>query len=222
MSRGPLNLFQRNPTGHANGNGSSNGFPGTIKYWEQRYRENGTSGLGSWGIFARFKARFVNGYIRENNIRSVIDFGAGDGNQLRFFRVPSYIGLDTSDTAISRLRRQFADDDSKQFVLHDGEALKGNGKLRGELGLSLDVIYHLVEDSVFERYMHDLFHCAQTHVIIYSSNNEPRWRISRHVRDRKFSTFVDEKFPTWRLERTLKNPLGPLSRSDFYVYRRRE
>lgn len=217
----PLQPLVRNSFRGTNGRETFRSFPGTIEYWEQRYRDNGTSGLGSWGVFARFKARFVNDYVRENNIRSVIDFGAGDGNQLRLFRLPRYIGLDTSETAIRQLRRQFADDDSKQFVLRNGRPFNNQDRLRGELGLSLDVIYHLVEDAVFERYMHDLFHCAESHVIIYSSNSEPFWRISHHVRDRKFSGYVEENFPAWRLERTLKNPLSPLSRSDFYVYRRR-
>jgi len=202
------------------GPATSNNFPGTIAYWEQRYRDHGTSGLGSRSVFARFKARFVNDYVRENGIRSVIDFGAGDGHQLRLFHLPRYIGLDTSETAIRCLRQQFAHDDSKEFFLHDGRAINGNVRLRCELALSLDVIYHLVEDAVFERYMQNLFHCAESHVIIYSSNSEPFWRVSRHVRDRRFSSYVEETFPAWRLERTLKNPFSPLSRSDFFVYRR--
>lgn len=213
--------FVQPSTGTFNGHRLSRGFPGTIEYWERRYRDQGTSGFGSRGILARFKAHFVNDYVRENDIHSVIDFGTGDGNQLSLFRVSKYIGLDTSETVIRRLRQQFSGEDAKQFLLHDGRAINGNGRLRGELGLSLDVIYHLVEDAVYEQYMHDLFHCAESHVIIYSSNSEPRWRISRHVRDRRFTPYVEENFPAWRLERTRKNPFSPLSRSDFYVYRRR-
>ena len=215
-----MNDPSQDTTRRFHGHETSNSFPGTIAYWEHRYRENGTSGLGSRGVLARFKARFVNDYVREHDICSVVDLGAGDGHQLRLFRLPRYVGLDTSETAIRRLRQQFAGDDSKEFFLHDGRAINGDVRLRGELVLSLDVIYHLVEDEVFERYMHDLFHCAESHVIIYSSNSEPFWRVSRHVRDRRFSSYVEDHFPAWRLERTVKNPFSPLSRSDFFVYRR--
>lgn len=204
------------------GPAKTDGFLGTVDYWEQRYRDHGTSGMGSYGVFARVKARFINEYIRANGIRSVIDFGAGDGNQLRLLQIPQYIGLDTSQTAIERLRQQFAGDQTKQFVLQNGEAAFDDPRWRAELGLSLDVIYHVVEDEIYERYMRDLFRCARSHVIIYSSNREPRWRFSEHVRDRRFSEFVDRHFPEWRLEQTSRNPLGPLSRSDFYVYRRRK
>lgn len=219
MLRRTARLFLRK-LGYINGSDHPPGhFPGTVRYWEQRYRDEGTSGLGSYGMFARVKARFVNDYIREHNVRSVVDFGAGDGNQLRLLRVPDYLGLDVSETAIDRLRQQFAGDASKRFVRH-GNGLNGHGSWNADLGLSLDVIYHLVEDDIYERYMHDLFTSAQRHVIIYSSNREPTIRISRHVRDRKFSELVEARFPAWRLEQKVRNPLAPLSRSNFFVYRK--
>jgi hypothetical protein len=41
---------------------------------------------------------------------------------------------------------------------------------RFDLELSLDVIYHLVEDEVFDAYMRSLFAHAGRFVVIYSSN----------------------------------------------------
>lgn len=41
-----------------------------------------------------------------------------------------------------------------------------------DLSLSLDVIYHLVEDEVFETYINTLFKSARRYVIIYSSNSD--------------------------------------------------
>ena len=38
---------------------------------------------------------------------------------------------------------------------------------RAELALSLDVIYHLVEDTVYESYMGQLFDSATKYVIVY-------------------------------------------------------
>ena len=195
-------------------------FPGTARYWEERYRRAGTSGIGSYGLLARAKAHFINDYVRRHEIRSVVDFGAGDGNQLRLFDVPRYVGLDVSATAISRLRQQYADDASKRFVLYNGVPVRGDHALHAELGLSLDVIYHLVEEEVYERYLHDLFHCAQQHVIIYSSDLERPRHISGHVRHRKFTTFVQENFPEWRLVEVRRNPHRWIACSDFFVFRR--
>jgi hypothetical protein len=195
-------------------------FAGTARYWEERYHRDGTSGMGSYGLLARAKAQFINGYVRRHDIRSVVDFGAGDGNQLRLLQLPCYVGLDVSETAIRRLREQFSSDASKRFVLCNGVPVSGDLSLHAELGLSLDVIYHLVEDDVYERYLHDLFHCAQKHVVVYSSNLDRPRHISRHVRHRKFTAFVEAHFPTWRLEEVHRNPFWRLAPSDFFVFRR--
>lgn len=36
-------------------------FPGTADYWENRYAKGGTSGAGSYGRQAEWKAEIVNG-----------------------------------------------------------------------------------------------------------------------------------------------------------------
>src|SRR5690606_4241845 len=69
-------------------------------YWEQRYARGGNSGAGSYGKLAEFKAEVLNAFVRERQIRSVIDFGCGDGAQLALAEYPSYVGLDVSPTAL--------------------------------------------------------------------------------------------------------------------------
>ena len=59
----------------------------TLSYWENRYKNNGNSGAGSYGRLAEFKADVINNFIAENKITSVIEFGCGDGNQLSLFVV---------------------------------------------------------------------------------------------------------------------------------------
>ena len=44
-------------------------------YWEARYRDGGNSGAGSYGRLALFKARFLNDFVRSENVQSVIEFG---------------------------------------------------------------------------------------------------------------------------------------------------
>ena len=71
----------------------------SVAYWEGRYRAGGNSGAGSYGRLATFKAGFVNGFVELNAIRSAIEFGCGDGNQLSLLSVPRYTGVDVSPTA---------------------------------------------------------------------------------------------------------------------------
>ena len=44
------------------------------------------------GELAKFKARVMNDFVRENGIRSVIELGCGDGMQLALADYPRYLG----------------------------------------------------------------------------------------------------------------------------------
>ena len=59
-------------------------FSNSVEWWERRYSSGGTSGEGSYGRLAEFKAEIVNKFVKENGIDSVVEFGCGDGKQLSF------------------------------------------------------------------------------------------------------------------------------------------
>jgi hypothetical protein len=189
-------------------------------YWDRRYREGGNSGAGSYNRLARFKADFLNSFVQEYQISSVIEYGSGDGAQLKLARYPSYIGVDVSTTAVEMCRETFRHDTSKRF-----EKLYDLAKsTMADLSLSLDVIYHLVEDSVFETYMQQLFESARRFVIVYSSNVDRGWP-AKHVRHREFTRWVAQNKPDWHLQSVVKNayPYDPAdpeqtSFADFHVF----
>src|SRR6185437_10867800 len=101
-------------------------FPGSQNYWERRYRKNGSSGVGSYGESARYKADFLNRFVTENTIQKVIELGCGDGNQLQQFQFPRYIGFDVSPTAIKICKAIFKGDTSKEFRLYDEKTIGRN------------------------------------------------------------------------------------------------
>src|SRR5690349_24554192 len=57
-------------------------FRSSPSYWEERYRQGGNSGVGSYGQLARFKAQTINRFVAEQAVTSVVEFGCGDGAQL--------------------------------------------------------------------------------------------------------------------------------------------
>ena len=121
-------------------------FSGSAHYWDARYASGGTSGSGWYNRLAVFKAEVLNDFVVAQDVRSVIEWGCGDGNQLLLARYPEYLGIDVSPVAIETCRRLFAADTSERFALagdYDGPV--------ADVALSLDVIYHLVEDDVFEQ-----------------------------------------------------------------------
>ena len=191
-------------------------------YWDRRYATGGNSGAGSYNRLAEFKADFLNKFVLEHGIASVIEFGSGDGAQLRLAQYPSYIGVDVSHTAIDQCRGKFANDPSKLFWL--SAELPSNAS--ADLALSLDVIYHLVEDQVFDGYMANLFRSGRRFVIVYSSNKDEKWP-AKHVRHRRFTDWIKLNQPNWRACSVLKNayPYDPAdpeqtSFADFHVFSR--
>ncbi len=204
-------------------------FTTSAAYWESRYTEGGTSGSGSYGLLAEFKAEVLNKFVEKYQITSVIEFGCGDGNQLLLARYPKYIGLDVSRKAISLCWDKFRNDSTKSFFYYDPDYFMDSaGVFRAELALSLDVIYHLVEDHVFIRYMELLFQSSRRFVIIYSSNYD-EITCSPHERERHFTDYVAINFKDWELIEKIENrypmsiypaPIG--SNSDFYIYKKKE
>jgi hypothetical protein len=192
-------------------------FNGSSAYWEDRYRNGGNSGVGSYGEIADYKAAYINTFIRKFKINSVIEFGCGDGNQLTKIDYPNYIGLDVSKTAIQRCLALFPKDTTKSFFLYDSNAFQDYHQIfSAELCLSLDVIYHLVEDDIFTNYMNHLFDASTKFVLIFSNDSEG-WG-KNHVKSRKFTEWVSNKKPEWNLIEHTKNEQSPWQ--DFFVYQR--
>jgi hypothetical protein len=197
----------------------------SASYWERRYRTGGTSGDGSYGENAGAKATIVNRVVTENDIASMIEFGCGDGNQLGLLKVPHYIGLDVSATAIRRCSDRFPTDDTKSFLRYDPEHFVDRARvLTADLALSQEVIFHLIEDVTYERYMTHLFDAAERLVLIYSTDvDEPQ---DKHVRHRTFTPWVEQHKPEWVLTDRIASPRSydPATRegmlADFFLYRR--
>lgn len=195
-------------------------FRDSRSYWEKRYETGGRSGPGSAGALAAFKAEVLNEFVRENAVLSVVEFGCGDGSQLALAQYPEYTGVDVSEKALSLCRTRFAGDASKHFASLDSSAA-----LRAELALSLDVVYHLVEDEVFEAHLRALFAAASRFVIVYSSDSDDNRDIQGpHIRHRAFTRWIAANEPGWRLLRRIPNRIPydgsgiHSSFADFFVF----
>jgi hypothetical protein len=198
-------------------------FHSSPTYWEGRYENGSNSGPGSYGRLAVFKANVINQFVKNRNVRSVIEFGCGDGAQLTLADYPEYTGIDVSPSATALCRRHFADDPHKKFITLDDPASQD---ARGEMALSLDVIYHLVEDDVYDAYMRRLVQAAARFIFIYSSNVELPGHVP-HIRHRCFMAWLAKNAPEWALSAhvcneypyDINNPTET-SWADFYFFER--
>jgi len=191
-------------------------------YWENRYLSDGTSGAGSYGRLADFKAEIINNFVKNHEIKNVIEFGSGDGNQLKLLNFKQYTGFDVSEIVLNKCKKEFSDKSNYTFK----NAKDYNGET-ADLVLSLDVIYHLIEDCVFYEYMENLFSAAEKFVIIYASNKNENH--CPHVKHRKFTDWIEQNQNNitkgWVLKEKIENKYKyspknteDTSFADFYIF----
>jgi SAM-dependent methyltransferase len=198
-------------------------FSNSSQYWEDRYKVGGNSGAGSYGRLARFKAQVLNDFVIKHEINSVVEYGCGDGAQLELANYSAYTGFDISPQAVTLCRNKFSGRPNYQFF-ETKTLLEKEGNF--DLAISLDVIYHLIEDDVFDSYMKRLFASSNNFVIIYSNNIDKKFD-APHVRGRKFTLWCDEFAKDWALYQVIENiyPYDPAksndtSHADFYIFKR--
>lgn len=188
-------------------------------YWNERYKSGGNSGEGSYKKYAEYKSKIINDFIEKNKIYKMIDFGCGDGNQTSDININNYLGFDVSKKAIELCKNKYCNHTNKEFLFYKNfkqseEKIKN---FNASLAISLDVIFHLVEDKVFFEYIKDLFRMSSKYVIIYSTNLDRM--IALHHRDRRFTNYIGKNILDWQLLYKLDNPhKGNHTQADFYIY----
>lgn len=201
------------------------GWKTSKEYWEKRYKAGGNSGVGSYNRLAQFKADVINEFIQKHDIKRAIEWGCGDGNQLKYIHYPEYIGIDVSPMAVQICKKIFENDLTKKFYCSttDSMPMEILFKEKADLTLSLDVIYHLLEEDVYIQYMDQLFSSSSKYVCIYSCNFEKQY--ARHVRCRKFTDYIDNNISNWKLIEKINNKFpyddndqSNTSWSDFYFF----
>lgn len=182
------------------------GVPSLAAYWEARYAAAGDSGAGSRGEAAQRKAAYINDLIRRESVRSVVEWGCGDGQQLELLDLPdAYLGVDISPAAVRRClarhpRRAFA-------VWPTGVQVDA----RAEVALSIDVIFHLVADADFDAYWARLFDSATRLVLAHATDVDRTG--ARHVRHRRHTHLTPDG---WTLVERPTDPATP----GFYLWQR--
>lgn len=194
-------------------------------YWETRYYNGGNSGRGSYGSFREFKLSVINQFIEKHTIGSLVDIGCGDGSIAEGIVVPGYTGLDISASAVEKCRTRIknAGKACKHFyTLDDIPAAVKDKKFH--ISMSIDVLYHLVDDKLFEEHMKMLFEFASEWVIIYSPDKDNDPGTVEHIKHRRFTQYISDKYPDWVLKYVIKNSctlprdVPRNSFADFFIY----
>lgn len=185
----------------------------TKNHWENRYKRGNNSGLGSYNQLCDFKTEVINDFIQEHGCKTMIDLGCGDGNQIKDLQIEQYVGVDISDLIVFKCKEAYKNDSAKTFYTYS----ELDYTKKYDIAMSLDVIYHLIDDHVYYKYLNDLFNLATKYVIVYSSDVEKGYNGS-HVKHRNFSKDVSVKFPNAKLIEKIPQRYPRQSSADFFMF----
>lgn len=189
------------------------------EYWEQTYQSGETSGRGSYGVLAEFKAEVVNGLIQRENITSIIEFGCGDGNQLQYMNYSKYLGVDVAATAVRLCASKYAEDSSKSFMQYTPGLWINRGFLQADLTVCLDVLYHITDETDFRSTLYDILHSSSEWVILYTRLKEDANPRLSTIQDRNLFQYLSG-YPEFEVQEVIPQRYPDQSSADFVILRR--
>lgn len=182
-------------------------------FWENRYKTGGNSGSGSYGENAEHKATVINDYVTKYSIKTISDFGCGDGNQISLLKgYENYSGYDISEYILNKCKEKFT---GMPMVFYD-DMLK---MPEADLCMSLDVMYHIVDEKDYKFYLDQLFGKSKRFVLIYSSNFEGKEVVGKYILHRKFTDWVEKYYLEFKFVEEVGNYLQ--TAAQFYLYERK-
>lgn len=174
------------------------------------------------GDLLSWKASVVNSIIKENRVNSGLELGSGDGKFASLLSLKKYVGYDISDSAVTLANEKF---DNPNFRTSTKPPFFWR---KFDITMSIDVIYHIVENRDFNKHMAKLFSAANTLVVIYSYPKKPSEKMSEHIKFNDFTSWAERQAPGWELVGQIPNKFpfdenypNSTSKSEFFVYKRR-
>lgn len=153
------------------------------EYWDSRYNEGGTSGIGSRGDHAIWKAHYINDVIKAFPISSIVELGHGDGYMLNLYEgYKSYDGYDISSVARESVREAFKS--NHRVTIHNSISSLS----KRDICISIDVLYHITDTEQWKLYISNLFRLGN-YVLIYSQDNNHKG--ADHVYNRVFTEWIE-------------------------------
>lgn len=167
----------------------------TGQYWITRYNTGGDSGFGSHDEYSiKFKGDYINSMIERFNVKTLFDYGCGDGNQLKMISgYTHYTGYDIAPNIIEDDKILYVGHEDKLFTSKLNDII---GK-KFDLSISMDVTYHIIENELFTFYLDTLF--ASADVVILFTTNSDHYTPLKHHKPRKIIDHIKSNYTDFEL-----------------------
>ena len=172
-------------------------------FWDQRYLEGGTSGLGSIGKIRDFKWSVIDKYLPY--LHSVVDVGCGDLSFWEGRDCEDYTGIDISKTIIEK--NKILRPDWSFICANSEKTIEG---LKKEVVFCFDVLFHIMNTETYIQTLKNLCYYSKNYIFIYT------WRNNPFKKYRQIKKFIKALF-TFNVSKvlvTLKHVLSNNSFSD--------
>ena len=152
------------------------------KFWNNRYKNGGDSGFGSYGYPLYRKLAL----LRDLDINSIAEIGCGDfhfGNKLlEQYPGVKYTGQDISEVILEKNKEKFP---IPRFIDNVDKLPEA------DLLLCMDVLFHVVDDKEYEKLIFTLKKKWTKYLALTSYEKEDKSeRISKHLNIRKFDPSI--------------------------------
>lgn len=132
-------------------------------FWNSQYKKGLGSGAGSRGNLLEYKTNYLNKIFKDYNIKSVFDFGCGDGWQVEHLKLENYYGIDISEQAIKLCRQKIPSHwELKVNNFRDVEIPKV------DCCMCIDTLYHIMDDETREKTIENIFNSGASIIILYT------------------------------------------------------
>lgn len=128
-------------------------------YWEYRYASGGSSGIGSIGKNREWKWQVITSFLPQ--IGQVIDVGCGDLSFWESRFCPNYIGIDISESIITKNRRNKPD---WTFILSSADQLIQG--LQSPCVFCNDLLFHIMDSDKFINTLNNLCSYSTEYIFI--------------------------------------------------------
>lgn len=190
-------------------------------YWNERYRQGGDSGKGSYDELAAYKAEYLNSILEKYGVHRVVEFGCGDGNQLGMIRYPEYLGFDIAPAAVERCRERYARDDAKRFEVYVPGQLDRQSVGAPDMVVCLDVLYHIVDEADLTLTLDDIFGLGARVVVLYTALRplDDLTDATLHIRDWDILERL-KRYPSYAVADRPPHPYGDTYNVEFLCLRK--
>ncbi len=172
-------------------------------YWDERYAKGQTSGTGSYGVNADFKAIVINRVIKEYSCEDMVEFGCGDANQMTLFTPIPYIGYDIAPTIIQKNKQKHAS--LKHAVFENMDMTKDFTSIR-DLSICVDVLFHLTIEDDWDILIDHVCKAAKKCIVITTNTEEIQSEYFPHVNFKRRIMPVLDKRDDVLIEEVITQP----------------